>query len=309
MKAVWLDAPTVMSNDFLADVRQVCDFDVLAGLPEPDEVVRRLKGVELAVVEWTSFDDELLSRLDTLRYLCLVTTAGDTVDVASAVRHGIVVTNCPTYSAPAVAEYVIGALIAADRSILASNVVAKRGRSHVYHPFAGRGLEGSVLGLVGMGNIGRELAGRAKALGMTVVGCNRSGNPVPGIRVLPLPEVLGVADFLSVQVPYGRATHHLLSAGDFDLLPPHAVVVNVSRARVLDEEALADRLMDGRLRAAVVDDVANPGASRLLTLPNVLVTTGIAWFTEPSVGRNFRELADTIRSCVGGAPVNVLAAL
>ncbi|MEO3862555.1 D-isomer specific 2-hydroxyacid dehydrogenase family protein [Acrocarpospora sp. B8E8] len=307
--AVWLDEPTVIPPDFLVEVRRICEFRVFTGHPDQDEVVRRLRGADIAVVEWTAFGAELLERLESVRYLCLVTTAADHIDVAAAARRGIVVTSCPSYSAAAVAEYVLAGLVTADRSLPASRDAARRGESHLYGPFRGRGLQGATLGLVGVGRIGRQVAARAAAFGMSVVGCNRSGGAVPGVRMSSLAEVLRSADFVSVQVPYSPRTHHLLGARELDLLPSHAVLVNVSRARVLDEAEVAARLQDGRLRAAVVDDVADPGTSRLPGLPNAFVTTGIAWFTDSSIQANFDELIRTIRSCCEGSPINVLAAL
>ncbi|GAA3830872.1 D-2-hydroxyacid dehydrogenase [Sphaerisporangium flaviroseum] len=305
-RVVWVDEPTVLPAEFLARVREFCEFNVMNGMPGPDEVVRRLRGAEIAVAEWTLFDEGLISRLGSVRYLCLVTTAADYVDVEAARRHGIVVTNCPSYSAASVAEYVIGALIVADRAMNASNAEAKLGRSHVYHPFLGRGLEKSTLGLVGVGTIGRQIAKRAAALGMTVLGCNRSGGPVPGVKIASLEQVLRSADYVSIQVPYSAATHHLISGAELDLLARHAILANVSRARVLDEQALADRLASGRIRGAILDDVSDPVRSRLVSLPAALVTTGIAWFTEHAIHRNFNELEQTLRSCVADAPINVV---
>jgi glycerate dehydrogenase len=303
---VWLDEPTVLPPEFVSELREFCDFRLYGGLPGPDEVVRRLAGAQVAVVERTRFDAALLERLHTVRYLCAVTTAWGHIDVAAANRCGITVANCPTYSAVSVAEYVIGALVAADRDMRGSHAKAVAGRGPVHHPLLGRGLAGQTLALVGVGAIGREVASRALALGMTVLGVSKSGAPVPSVRMVSLAEALRSADYVSVQVPHTAATHHLLDAAALELLAPHAVLVNVSRASLVDENALADRLATGRIRAAVVDDVTDPATSRLPALPRATVTTGIAWFTQQSIERNFVELAALIRSCLTETPINVV---
>lgn len=282
----------------------MCDLTVYHDTPDAEEVVRRLSGADIALVEWSRFDARLLARLDTVRYLCVVTTGVDNVDLDAAAAHGITVTNCPTYSATAVAEYVVGALVSGDRNLRGSHAESEAGRGHVYGPFLGRGLTGRTLGLVGLGTIGNEVATRAASLGMRVIGCNSTKTPVPGVEVMPLNDVLSQADYVSVQVPYQASTRGMLSAQRLALMPPHAVLVSVSRAGVLDEEALAMALQTGRLRGAVLDDVTDPATSPLVGLPSTMVTTGIAWFTEGAVEHNFRELLETVRSCIEDDPVN-----
>src|SRR5690625_2455907 len=303
-RVVWLDEPTVLPDWFVEEAGRICDLTVYRDTPDPEEAVRRLSGADIALVEWSRFDAELIARLDTVRYLCIVTTGVDAVDLGAAAAHGVTVTNCPTYSAVAVAEYTIGALISGDRNLRGSHSESEAGRGHIYGPFLARGLAGHTLGLVGLGAIGREVAARASSMGMRVIGCNSTGNPVPGVEVMSLEEVLSRADYVSVQVPYQASTQGLLSAELLGLMPPHAVLTSISRAGVLEEEALAAMLRANRLRGAVLDDVTDPATSPLVNLPSAMATTGIAWFTEDAVERNFHELLETMRSCMGGEPVN-----
>jgi len=217
------------------------------------------------------------------KQLKLVIRAGsgyDTIDVASASQRKIRVANCPGMNAVAVAELVMGHVIAADRR-LGDNLADLRQHKWNKKLYSkARGLKGSVMGIVGVGQIGREVARRALAFDMDVVFYDIVPDikPVddPRCQRVELDDVFRKADYISLHVPGTGDTKHLVNAQRLSLMKPHAVLVNTSRASVIDEPALAAALKEGRIRAACVDVYADEPpadateiASPLAEIPNL----------------------------------------
>lgn len=169
----------------------------------------------------------------------------------------------------------------------------------------------STLGIVGLGGIGRAVARRAAALGMRVMATRRSSTEGPGgVTVLAgdgaLARLLPECDYLVVAVPQTESTRGLLGAAELALLPPHAVVVNVARGKVVDEAALADALAGGRLRGAGLDVFAHeplPPESPLWTLSNVLVTPHVSGTSHGFWRREARLVVENLRRWLAGEPL------
>ncbi|WP_275424503.1 2-hydroxyacid dehydrogenase, partial [Planobispora siamensis] len=171
-------------------------------------------------------------------------------------------------------------------------------------------LSGKTLGVVGLGMIGREVARRAAAFGMTVVYSSRTpaGPEVEeslGARRLPLEELLGVSDYVSLHAPLNDSTRHLLDAGRLALLKPTAFVVNTARGALIDQEALADALHDGRIAGAGLDvyDPEPPGADlRLLRAPNVVLSPHAGGVTREAVVRIALAAVQNVTDHLDGKP-------
>jgi D-3-phosphoglycerate dehydrogenase len=198
--------------------------------------------------------------LDAGKSLELVIRAGagfDTIDTAGAKQRNIRVCNCPGKNSVAVAELALGLMLALDRRIvdnaadLRSGVWAKKEYSKA------RGLKGRTLGIVGLGRIGYEIAKRAKAFDMNLVYADvidqKEMEAELGIRKVPLEELLKVADFISLHVPGGESTRHMISREQFALMKPTAFVLNCSRGGVIDEQALAEAVGQGQIAGAGLD--------------------------------------------------------
>ncbi len=199
--------------------------------------------------------------------LKLVVRAGagyNTIDVAAASRRGIYVSNCPGKNSIAVAELAFGLILAIDRR-LADNVTALReGRWNKAEFSKAQGLFGRTLGLIGLGQIGREMIPRARGFGMPVVAWSRSLTPEKasalGIDAKASPaEVAASADIVSVHVALNQATRALLGADFFNALRPGAVFINTSRAEVIDQDALQAAIAAKNIRAGL-DVFANEPA-------------------------------------------------
>ena len=181
----------------------------------------------------------------------------DTIDTAAAKAQGVNVCNCPGKNSVAVAELAMGLMLSLDRAIpdnvldLRNGVWNKKGYSKA------RGLKGRTLGIVGLGRIGYEIAKRAKAFDMELIYSDvvdqKEYEKELGIRKVSLDEVLKTADFISLHVPGGEKTKHMISTAQFEMMKPTAFILNCSRGGVIDEEALATAVKTGQIAGAGLD--------------------------------------------------------
>jgi glyoxylate reductase len=196
----------------------------------------------------------------------------DSVELAEATRRGIVVSNTPDVLTEATAELTIALLLALLRRVVEGDRLVRRRDEWALAPtfMLGEGLAGKTLGIVGLGRIGREVARLAEAFGMRVVHTRGSGP----YEELPLDRLLAEADVVSLHVPLTPETRHLMGAPELALMRPSAVLVNVSRGPVVDEGALVDALVEGRIAGAALDVYEHePEVSAgLLGLENVVLS-------------------------------------
>lgn len=192
--------------------------------------------------------------------LSLVIRAGagtNTIDTAAASKRGIFVANCPGKNAIAVAELAMGLILALDRRIVDATLELRQGTWNKSKYGKARGLKGQTLGLVGFGQIAREVAIRARAFGLKILFCDPHRVPVDvlehfgAVQVPDLSALLDACDILSVHVPYSKATHHLIGADQLARMKPGAVVINTSRGGIIDDQALAAAVRAGKLRAGL----------------------------------------------------------
>ena len=196
----------------------------------------------------------------------------DSVELAEATRRGIVVSNTPDVLTEATAELTIALMLALLRRVVEGDRLVRRRDEWALAPtfMLGEGLAGKTLGIVGLGRIGREVARLGEAFGVRVVHTRGSGP----YEELPLDRLLAEADVVSLHVPLTPETRQLIGAPELALMRPSAVLVNVSRGPVVDEAALVDALVEGRIAGAALDVYEHePEVSAgLLLLENVVLS-------------------------------------
>ena len=224
----------------------------------------------------------------------------DNVDVAACGERGIAVTNTPGVLDAAVADLTLALMLACRRQLVASDRFVRDGRwrtGWARPELLGHDLAGATLGLVGMGRIGSEVARRAEAFGMQVVHHRRSDG-------LSLDELLRTSDVVSLHVPLTPETQGLLSRERLALLRDGATLVNTARGAIVDESALVDELVSGRISAGLdvfADEPRVP--ERLLDLPNVVLTPHIASATVETRAAMTRVLVDNVLAFLRGEPL------
>lgn len=201
--------------------------------------------------------------------LAMVIRAGsgfDTIDVAAAAAKGVRVCNCPGMNSVAVAELTIGMMIALDRRIVDQGMDLRRGVWNKKEYGQARGLKGRTLGVVGLGRIGYEVAKRAAAFDMKLIYADEFAMPERekelGITKVSFDDLLKEADFITLHVPGGAGTKHLIGKDELATMKPTAFLINCSRGGIIDQSALADAVKAGEVGGAALDVFEmEPGAS------------------------------------------------
>jgi glyoxylate reductase len=259
-----------------------------------------LPAVEVLVGVGTRVGPDELDLLPDLRLVANYGVGYDNIDVAACHARGVAVTNTPGVLDAAVADLTLALILACRRHLVASDRFVREGqwrRGWADPELLGRDLTGSTLGLVGMGRIGTEVARRAEAFGMQIVVNRRSGG-------LPLDELLGTADVVSLHVPLTPETDGLISRERLALLGDGATLVNTARGSIVDEDALLDELVSGRISAGLDVFAHEPHVpERVLDLPNVVLTPHIASATIETRTAMTRVLVDNVLAFVRGEPL------
>jgi glyoxylate reductase len=240
-----------------------------------------------------------------LRVVSNVAVGVDNIDIDAAAARGIEVRNTPGVLDAATADLAMALLLAVARGVVSGMDAIRHGEWTGFGLATGLGhdLAGMRLGLVGYGRIARRVAVRADAFEMRVLHHARHDAGVPGF-VADLDELLRVSDAVSLHVPLTSATRGLLDARRLALLPAHAIVINTARGPVLDERALVDALVSGRLGGAgldVFDDEPIVSAA-LLAAPNVVVTPHIGSATIETRTAMSEKAVDAVLEALGAQP-------
>lgn len=227
-------------------------------------------------------DEELLEAAGPqLRCVANIAVGYDNVDVAAATRRGVTVTNTPEVLDDATADLTMALLLAATRRVVEGDRLVRSGRPWTWGMsfMLGSSLRGKLLGIVGLGGIGRRVAERARGFGMAIAYHSRHPAPAEAVAALeaermPLAELLERADVLSLHCPLTPETRHLIDAGALARMKPTAVLVNAARGPIVDEAALAEALAAGGIAAAGLDvyECEPQVEPRLLELDNVVLS-------------------------------------
>ena len=274
----------------------------------PAELIERLKGATAAinVRAYSKFDSALFAALPDLKFLTVMGTGTDNIDLVAASAHGVVVSNTPTAPTVSVAEHTITLMLALTKNIIPMhNALIGGNWKHI----PGIELRGKTFGIVGLGLIPTEIIPVVKALGMRVVGwsltkdVNRARRL--GIELLELDEVIKQSDVLSLLLRASPRTQQIIGRRELGLMKPSAYLINTGRGALVDEDALYEVLRDKKIAGAAIDVFQTeplPATSPLLTLDNVVVTPHVAWVTDAGIDRMSRHPVENILAYIAGKP-------
>ncbi len=266
----------------------------------------------LVVRSATKANAALLEQAPRLRAIGRAGTGVDNVDLDAATRKGIVVMNTPGGNSVSVAEHAMGLILALARRIPEADSLMKGGKWEK-KKLKGTELRSKTLGLVGFGNIGREISRLAEAFGMTVLACDpyvsSCAADEQGIKLVPLEDLLRSSDFISLHAAATPETKHLLNAKTLALVKPGARIVNCARGELIKEEDLLAALQSGQVGGAGLDvfETEPPKDTRLVNHPNVVATPHIAGSTEEAQEIVGIRIAEQIRDyLLLGVPRNAV---
>lgn len=249
---------------------------LLAQAPEADAIVVR-SGARIT--------REVIEAAPRLRVIGRAGVGVDNIDLDAATERGVWVVNAPDSNSVAVAEHVFALMLALSRRLLDASTSTACGEWR-RSAFRGEELNGKTLGILGLGRIGSRVAERARAFGMSVLAHDPFVAPAQaqalGARLVPMSELLRQSDYVTLHVPAGEGTTHLICAGQLALCKPGAYLINCSRGSVIDEAALVAALDSGRLGGAGLDvfEREPPAGSPLLGHPGVVATPHIGGMTQ-----------------------------
>jgi glyoxylate reductase len=272
---------------------ELLDVTLLDSWPPAEPIA----GVEVLVEAVVAVGPEELELLPDLRLVANYGVGYDSVDVVACRKRGIAVTNTPGVLDAAVADLTLALILACRRHLVASDRFVREGRwrrGWARPELLGRDLEGATLGVVGFGRIGQQVANRAQAFGMRVVFQRRTGG-------LPLEELFRTSDVVSLHVPLTAETDGLVSRERLALLQDGATLINTARGAIVDEDALVEELVSGRISAGLdvfADEPRVP--ERLLDLGNVVLTPHVASATVETRAAMTRVLVDNVRAFLRG---------
>ena len=296
-------APYEFETSALKEVGATLD---VARLTDGDEVVERAAEARVIWLEWTPhLTRDVLQRLPRCGLVMRWGVGYDQIDVAAATELGIAVANAPSYCTEDVAEHAIGMLLAVSRQI-AFRHEQMRGGLWRAGKAPIRRIQGSTVGVVGLGRIGRRVAELAAALGARVLGTDPIAPAPPGVQAVDLPTLLAESDFVSLHVPMSAENHYLIDVDTIARMKSGAVLVNTSRGGVVSQHALIDALSTGALGGAALDVFEAeplPPDSPLRSVPNLVLTCHEGANSESSLTDLRREICSATPSWLtpGGA--------
>lgn len=280
----------------------------------PEDTVTRAAWAEVVLTNKVLMGREVIAQLPELKYIGVLATGYNVVDIEAAKERGLVVTNVPAYSTESVAQMVFAHLLTVTNRTehyAEQNRAGRWSRSQdfCYWDTTMIELAGKTFGIVGLGNIGLRVAQIALAFGMKVKALSSKEVLPNGIEKVGLDELLSAVDVLSLHCPLTERTHHLINKNTLRKMKPSAILINTGRGPLVDDVAVADALAEGRLAAFCADVLTNepPTADNpLLQQPNAYITPHFAWATVEARARLIKVATENVRCFLNGKPQNVV---
>jgi phosphoglycerate dehydrogenase-like enzyme len=280
-------------------------------IADPDELVEALAGAEIVVAmrERTQFPASTLDRLPDLKLLITTGMGNVAIDIPAAQRNGVVVCGTGGHG-PATAELAWALILGLARKIPAEDANMRRGG---WQTTIGTDIHGTTLGLVGLGNLGKQMVPVAKAFGMDVVAWSTNLDPgaarAAGAEPVTKDELFERSDFVSVHYKLSDRSRGLIGSGELALMKQSAFLVNTSRGPIVDTNALLDALDAGTIAGAgldVYDTEPLPADHALRSAPRTIITPHLGYVTEDTYTVFFDDAVEDVLAYLAGDPVRVL---
>ena len=291
-----------------------------------EQRVERIGDAEIVLVNKVPLDENVFSKCPNLKYIGVLATGFNVIDLQAAKNHNICVTNIPSYSTMAVAQAVFALLLeitngvnAHSQSVHAGEWIKSPDFCYWKHPLTE--LYGKTLGIVGFGSIGMQTAKIAIAMGMNVVSFTRSTQKIdafnqkyaclfenqPKIKALSFEELLKESDIVSLHCPLSESTKGIINEKSLSLLKENAILINTSRGGLIEENAVANALKQNKLRAYACDVLAVEPMEKdnpLLGVKNCIITPHVAWAGLETRQRLMNIAVNNLKSFIEGKPIN-----
>lgn len=316
MQIVILDSYTANPGDLswqaFNDIGELTVYD----RTQPEEIIERAKHAEIVLTNKVCLREQEIEQLPNLKYIGVLATGYNVVDIDAARQHGIVVTNVPAYSTESVAQMVFAHLLTVTNRTEHYARLNREGKwtacpDFCYWDTELTELAGKTFGIIGLGNIGNRVATIALALGMKVVAyTSKSADSLPlGITKLTMEELLTQSDVLSLHCPLTPETHQLINRQTLQKMKPTAILINTGRGPLVNDHDVAAALSEHRLRAYCADVLSEEPPrtdNPLLKCENAFITPHIAWATKEARTRLIDVAISNVIAFIEGNPMNVV---
>lgn len=315
MKIVILDGAATTGDDLDWSGLQALGEVTAYAYTEEEDLVARAVGAAAILTNKTPLRADTLAQLPALRYIGLLATGYDIVDVAAARNRGIPVCNAASYGTESVAQHVFAMILTLCNRIQQHHDAVQAGEWQRQASWTFRlapllELRGLTMGIIGLGAIGQATARIAQGFGMEVLAHNRSPRNLPGVTMASTPEeVFAAADFVSLHCPLNHETNDMVNRGLLTRMKPTAYLINTARGGLIKESALKEALERGTLAGAALDVLSSeppPQDHPLLGLPNCLLTPHNAWGSRAARSRLIAQVTDNLAAFLDGHPQQVV---
>ncbi|HJF27624.1 MAG TPA: 2-hydroxyacid dehydrogenase [Acinetobacter lwoffii] len=313
MNGVFLDYTSLDKQDLdMQALRAAFDALTLYPLTSADVLLERVADAEVIITNKVVINAETIRQCPQLKLILISATGTNNVDLAEARARGIVVCNCQAYGTSAVAQHTLMLMLNLATSFLSYQRAIQQGEWQKSTQFCLLDapiveLAGKTLGIVGYGELGQAVARLAEAFGMQIRIAALPGRPADESRI-PFAALLPQVDFLSLHCPLTEDTHHLISHAELDAMKPGAFLLNCARGGIVDEQALAQALREGKIAGAATDvlSVEPPKEGNVLldaSIPNLIVTPHNAWGSVDARQRIVDQLLENVEAFKQGQPI------
>lgn len=318
MKIAILDAYTSNPGDLswekFEQLGEICVYERTAR----DEILERCKDADIILNNKVILDRKILEQLPRLKYIGILATGFNIVDIKAAAELGITVCNVPTYSTRAVAQLTFALILEFYNHVAAHDEAVHSGEWSSCKDFCFQKtplleLSGKTLGIVGFGKIGQEVAKIADAFGMNILCSVRSPKPQPSFasfKFAELDELAEKSDIISFHCPLTEETKGLVNAEFIKKMKKNALIINTARGPIIEENALAEALNSGRIAGAAVDVLSCEPPKKdnpLLSCKNCIITPHIAWAGFETRERLLEVVYRNLKAFLDGKPINVVS--
>lgn len=277
-----------------------------------EELLQHAAGADILITNKVIINEETIAQLPDLRYIAVLATGYNNIDVQAAGKAGIRVSNVPAYSTSSVVQLTFAHLLNLCRQVEHhAESDWSEAESFCYTLSPQTELDQLTFGILGYGDIGRQAALVAQAFRMNVIACTRTPSKIntPGVRAVDLDTLFRESDVLSLHCPQTPENMKIINRENLQKMKKTAILINTARGGLIDEHALAEALKNGTIAAAGLDVLSAeppPPDHPLLHLPNCRITPHIAWITSAARKRLWHTVRQNIRSFIAGKPENIV---
>jgi glycerate dehydrogenase len=323
MKAVVLDGYTLNPGDLSWDgLKELCSLTVYDRTPYGicglSTIVERVGNAEIVFTNKTPLPGEALGKMPNLKFIGVLATGYNIVDVEAAKKRGIIVTNVPTYGTAAVAQMAIAMLLEVCHHIGAHGEAVKKGdwtnnSDWCFWNYPLIELAGKTIGIIGFGRIGQSVGKIAQALGMNVLAVDSykvKELECENLKYVEVDELLAKSDVISLHCPVMEHTQGIINKNTIAKMKDGVVIINNSRGTLVVEQDLAEALNSGKIAGAVLDVVSTEpikSDNPLLQASNCIITPHISWAPKESRERLMNIAVDNLKKFIAGNPINVVS--